>query len=108
MRRQLRCNAGLSPRATRVRTGTSSTSKRSQLEAQSSIQASLEMAQVHRIQEDHLPFKQTEQFCQRVVHLVDDALFERDDRVIGDGYIFGANLGAALGDVTVSNAVIVG
>src|SRR5262245_1462331 len=30
---------------------------------------------------------------------IDDALFEGNDGVVGDGDVFGANLGAALGDV---------
>src|SRR5262249_7521097 len=36
----------------------------------------------------------------RVVILVHDALFQRDDAVVGDLDVLGADLGAALGDVT--------
>src|SRR5439155_21600588 len=42
---------------------------------------------------------------QRVVPAVDDALLHRDDRVVGDLDVFRADLGAALGDVAVAEAL---
>src|SRR4051812_15304028 len=39
-----------------------------------------------------------------IVVRVDDALLERDDRVVGDRDAFGTHLGAALGDVAVPDA----
>src|SRR4051812_46186414 len=38
---------------------------------------------------------------------VDDALLERNDGVVGDGDVLGTDLGAALGDVAVADAVAV-
>ena len=43
---------------------------------------------------------------QRVVLAVDDALLHRDHRVVGDLDVLGADLGAALGDVAVPEAVL--
>ena len=43
---------------------------------------------------------------QRVVLRVDDALLHRDDRVVGDLDVLGADLGAALGDVAHAEAVL--
>src|SRR5918997_6301070 len=42
----------------------------------------------------------------RVVLAVDHALLERDERVVGDLDVLGADLGAALGDVAVAEAVL--
>ena len=42
-----------------------------------------------------------------VVELVDDALFERDDGVVGDVNFFGADFGAAFGDVAEADAEVV-
>src|SRR4051812_27304876 len=41
----------------------------------------------------------------RIVEPVDDAFLQRNDRVVGDGDVLGADLGAALGDVAVADAV---
>src|SRR2546425_4422472 len=41
---------------------------------------------------------------QRIVELVGDALLERDDGVVGDGDLLGADLRAALRDVAVSDS----
>ncbi len=41
----------------------------------------------------------------RIVELVDDPFLERNDRVVGDVDVFGADLGAALGDVAVADSV---
>src|SRR5207248_516771 len=41
---------------------------------------------------------------QRVVEVVDDALLQRNDRVVRDVDVLGADLGAALGDVAVAEA----
>src|SRR5262245_6629364 len=48
----------------------------------------------------YLPPKPTD----RVVALVDHALLERDDRVVGDVDLFGADLGATLVDVAHEDA----
>src|SRR5262249_32495425 len=40
----------------------------------------------------------------RIVELVDDALFERNDRVVGDVDVLGADLRAALRDVAEAEA----
>src|SRR5580765_3338235 len=42
----------------------------------------------------------------RIVEPIDDALLERDDRVVGDGDPFRADGGAALGDVAEADAVL--
>src|SRR3989442_15879567 len=44
---------------------------------------------------------------ERVVEVVDDALLQGDDRVVGDVDRLGADLGAALGDVAVADAGLV-
>ena len=46
------------------------------------------------------------QFTKRIVVLVDDAFLERDDGVVGDGDVLRADVGTALGDVAVTDAVI--
>src|SRR5262245_5005708 len=46
-----------------------------------------------------------EQALHRIVEPIDDALFERDDAIVGDLDLLRANLGAALGDVAVADAV---
>src|SRR2546430_13115138 len=43
---------------------------------------------------------------QRVVPAVDDPFLHRDDRVVRDLYVFRADLGAALGDVAVPQALL--
>ena len=48
-----------------------------------------------------------EELQQRVVASVDDALLERDDRVVGDVDAFGADFGAAFRDVAESEAALV-
>src|SRR5882762_5251978 len=40
-----------------------------------------------------------------IVEVVDDAFLERDDGVVGDGDVLGTDLGAALGDVAIADAV---
>src|SRR5262245_6576650 len=47
-----------------------------------------------------------EQLLDRVVEAVDHAFLERDDGVVGDGDALGADLGAALRDVAVADALI--
>src|SRR3970040_1265656 len=47
--------------------------------------------------------KHANQLAHRIVELVDDALLERNDGVIGDGDALRADLRAALGDVAVSD-----
>src|SRR5690349_15034357 len=42
-----------------------------------------------------------------VVELIDDALLQRNDRVVGDRDALGAYLGATLRDVAVPNAVVI-
>src|SRR6476661_286712 len=49
------------------------------------------------------PADQPHQRMQRVEVPVDDALLQGDDRVVGDGDVLGADLGAALGDVAVAD-----
>src|SRR6266496_6655805 len=44
---------------------------------------------------------------QRVVFAADDALLQRNQRVVGDLDVLGADLGAALGDVAVAEAEVV-
>src|SRR6476619_7435514 len=44
---------------------------------------------------------------QRIVMPVDDALLERNDRVVGNGDVFGTHLRAALRDVAVADAEVV-
>jgi hypothetical protein len=48
-----------------------------------------------------------EQFLKRVKKLVDHALPERDDRVLGDGDELRTDLAAAGGDVAVADAMLV-
>src|ERR1035437_4044461 len=43
--------------------------------------------------------------AERIVVFVHDAFFQWNDRVVGDGDVFGADLGAALGDVAKADAV---
>src|SRR5690606_23762621 len=43
----------------------------------------------------------------RVEELIDDAFLQRDDRIIGDRDVLGADLGAAFGDVAEADAVFV-
>src|SRR6266436_4433664 len=50
-------------------------------------------------------FEKPRQLAQRIVELIDDALFQRDDSVIGDRDALRANFGATLGDVAVADAV---
>ncbi len=38
---------------------------------------------------------------------IDDSFFERDDGVVGDGDVFGADFGAAFGDVAIADAELV-
>ena len=44
--------------------------------------------------------------AERIVELVHDSLLERDDRVVRDGDVLRADLGAALGDVAQADAVL--
>src|SRR3954470_21850911 len=53
------------------------------------------------------PFAAAEDAAERVVAAVDDALLERDDRVVGDVDALGADLGAALRDVAQPQAALV-
>ena len=46
-------------------------------------------------------------FTYRIVEPIDDALLERDDRVVGDRDVLGAHLRAAVRDVAVPDAVLV-
>ena len=46
------------------------------------------------------------QFSKWIVVLVDDSFLQWDYSVIGDGDVLRADIGAALGDVAVSDAVI--
>jgi hypothetical protein len=48
--------------------------------------------------------KQFQQRPQRIVKLINHALLQRNNRVIGDGDVFGTDFSAALGDVAVANA----
>ena len=48
-----------------------------------------------------------EQHGQRIVELVDDALLERNDGVVGDVNFLGADFGATFGDVAEADAEIV-
>jgi hypothetical protein len=48
-----------------------------------------------------------EQHGQRIVKLVHHALFERDDGVVGDADLLGADLGATLGDVAKAKSELV-
>src|SRR5262249_7923524 len=47
-----------------------------------------------------------QQLRDRIVELVDDALLERNDGVVGNGDSLGTDVGAALGDVAVPDAVL--
>src|SRR5271163_2361317 len=47
-----------------------------------------------------------EQFRHRIEEAIDYPLLERDDRIVGDGDVFRANLGTALGDVAEADAEI--
>ncbi len=49
--------------------------------------------------------KQPHQFCERVVELVNDALLERDDCVVGDPNIFRAHARAAFRDVAEADSM---
>src|SRR5438045_1052053 len=51
------------------------------------------------------PPKHAQQFSQRIVELVDDAFFERDDGVVGDRDALRAHLRAAFRDVAVPDAL---
>src|SRR6266567_9348362 len=51
-------------------------------------------------------FEKPRQLAQRIIELIDDALFQRNDSVIGDRDTLRANFGAALGDVAVTDAVV--
>src|SRR6266566_8192628 len=50
-------------------------------------------------------FEKPRQLAQRIVELIDDALFQRNDSVIGDRDALRANFSATLGDVAVTDAV---
>lgn len=53
---------------------------------------------------EKLFFEYLHKFRERIVVLVNDALFQRDDGVVGNGDVFGANFGAAFCDVAVTDA----
>ena len=46
-----------------------------------------------------------QQPAERIVKFIHHAFLQRNDRVIGDGDVFGADLGAALGDVAEADAL---
>src|SRR5438034_594835 len=48
----------------------------------------------------------SKQLLDRIVEAIGHALFERDDRVVGNGDALGADLGATLGDVAVTDALL--
>jgi hypothetical protein len=48
-----------------------------------------------------------EQHGQRIVKLIHDALFERDDSVVGDANVLGTDLGATFGDVAETQAQLI-
>ena len=48
-----------------------------------------------------------EQHGQRIVKLVHHALFERDDGIVGDSNLFGADLGATFCDVAETQAELI-
>src|SRR3954468_5075845 len=48
----------------------------------------------------------SQQLFDRIVEAIDDALFERNDRVLGNRNVFRADLRAAAGDVTEPDAVL--
>src|SRR5436309_12686139 len=50
-------------------------------------------------------FEKPRQLAQRIIELIDDALFQRNDSVVGDRDTLRANFGATLGDVAVTDAV---
>src|SRR5262245_13752306 len=50
---------------------------------------------------------QPPQARQRVIVFIDHAFLERDDGVVGDGDVLGADLRAALGDVAQADAVVI-
>src|SRR5689334_6265783 len=50
--------------------------------------------------------KHAEQLLDRIVEAIDHPLLERNDRVVRDRDVLGADLGAALGDVAVAQAVL--
>ena len=43
----------------------------------------------------------------RIIKLIDDSFLHRDDRVVSDADVFRANFRAALGDVAITDAVVV-
>ena len=47
----------------------------------------------------------SDDFFDRIIVLIDDALLERDNCVIGNRYVFRADLGTALGDIAIANAL---
>src|SRR5207249_2821449 len=49
--------------------------------------------------------KDPEQGLQRIVEPVNDALLKRNDRVVGNGDVFGTHLGTTLRDVAQSDAL---
>src|SRR2546423_4791493 len=48
---------------------------------------------------------QAYEFPQGVIVAINDSLLERNDRVVGDRYVFRTNLGAAFGDVAIPDAI---
>jgi hypothetical protein len=61
----------------------------------------------HSLKAVLLPADLPEQHGQRIVKLVHHALFERDDGVVGDANLLGADLGATFGDVAKTEAKLV-
>src|SRR5436190_19117644 len=49
--------------------------------------------------------QQFQQFSQRIIKSIHDPLFQRNDSIVSDGDFFGADFGAALGDVAVTDAM---
>ena len=52
-------------------------------------------------------FEHTEESRHRIIKLIDNAFLHRDDRVVSDADVFRANFRAALGDVAITDAVVV-
>jgi hypothetical protein len=61
----------------------------------------------HRLKAVRLAADLPEQHGQWIVKLVHHALFERDDGVVGDANLLGADLGATLGDVAKAKAELI-
>src|SRR5262249_52733710 len=64
-------------------------------------------AEAPQLQNLTSPAEFSEEHGDRVVEFVDDTLLERNDGVVGDVNFFGADFGAALGDVAVAEAEFV-